>query len=134
MTTEDTVPVPIEKSIISISIGEYFTQTSADGAPMVKYTLEVATQEAVTIPTSKTLVVTSEMRELMVQLAPVLLGGTNAPSSPYENTTSTIVETGSGSSLPVLTPITNIMKELTLQIVGQFFVIMKYCVKLILYG
>ena len=36
---------------------------------------EVATQEAVTTPTSKTLMVTSKIRELIVHLVPVLLGG-----------------------------------------------------------
>ena len=73
---------------------------------MAKSTLELATQEAVTFLTSETLVVTSEMRELMVQLALVLLGGMNAPLSPYESTTSTIVKTGSGSVLPVPTLVT----------------------------
>ena len=57
-------------------------------------TLEVATQEATTIPTFETPVVTSKMRELMVQLAPIFLGGTNAPPSLYKSTTTTIVKTG----------------------------------------
>jgi len=61
---------------------------------VVKSTLKVATQEAITFPTSKTLVVTSKMRELMVQLAPIFLGGTNAPPSLYKSTTTTIVKTG----------------------------------------
>ena len=77
--------------------------------------------------------VTSEMRELMVQLAPILLEGMNAPSS-YESTTSNIVKTRSKSALPMLTPVTDIMKELTLQIVGQFFVTIKYCIELVLSG
>ena len=55
---------------------------------------EVATQEAVTILTSKSFEVTSEMRELMVQLALVLLGRMNAPLPLHEGTTSTIVENG----------------------------------------
>ena len=42
-------------------------------------TLEVAIQETIRIPTSETLLVTTEMRELMVQLAPILLGEANAP-------------------------------------------------------
>ena len=61
--------------------------------------LEVATQEATTILTSETLVVTSEMRELMVQLAPILLGERNAPPAPHESTTTTTMGTGSGSAL-----------------------------------
>jgi len=78
--------------------------------------------------------VTSEMRELMVQLAPVLLRGTSAPPPLYESTTTTIVETGSGSALPLSAPVTDIMKKLTLQIVGQFFVTIKYCIELVLSG
>ena len=97
---------------------------------------EVATQEVVTILTFKALVVTSEMRELMVQHASVLLGGTNATPPLYESTTTTIVETGLGSTLPVpvLVPVTDIMEELTLQIVGKFIMTMKYCVELVLSG
>ena len=114
MTTRDTVPVPAEKFTVSTGTGEYFTQISTDGAPMVKSTLKTAIGEAVTILTSETLAVTSEMRELMVQLAPVLLGGTNAPPSSYEGTTSTIMKTGSGSALSVLTPVTDIMEVHTL--------------------
>jgi len=70
----------------------------------------------------------------MVHLAPVLLGGTSAPPPSSERTTTTIVETGSGSARPVPMPVTDIMEELTLQIVGQFFVTMKYCIELILSG
>ena len=55
---------------------------------------------------------TSEMRELMVQLAPILLGETNAPP-PNESTATTTVETGSGSTLQVLIPVRDIMEELT---------------------
>ena len=131
MTAGDIVPVLVENSIVSASTWEYFTQISADGAPTVKSTLEVATQEAVIISISETHMVTSEIRELMVQIAQVLLGGMNAPPPPYE-TTSTIVEIGSGSALSVPTPVTDIMEELTLQIVGKFFVTMKYCIELIL--
>ena len=109
MTTGDTIPVQAEKLI-----------------------LKVATQEATVISTSETHVVTSEMRELMVQLASVLLGGTSAPSPPYESTTATAVETGLGSALSVMIRVTNIMKELTLQIVRQCFVAMKYCIELVL--
>ena len=74
------------------------------------------------------------MRELMVQLAPILLGETNALPPPYERATTTTIETGSRSALQVPTPVTNIMEELTLQIVGQFFVTMKYFIELVLSG
>jgi len=59
MTIEDNVPVRAEHSTISTSTGEHFTQVSTNGAPMAKSTLEVATQEAITILTFETLVVTS---------------------------------------------------------------------------
>ena len=72
------------------------------------------------------------MRALIVQLAAVLLGGPNAPLPPDEGIIITIVEAGSGSALPAPDLITNIMKELTLQIVGQFFVRIRYCIELIL--
>jgi len=79
MTVGDTIPVQAEKSTISTSTGVHFTQVSAGGAPVAKYTLNVVAQETVTISTSETLVVTSEMRKLIVQLVPVLLGRTNTP-------------------------------------------------------
>ena len=42
------------------------------------------------------------------------------------------MEIGSGSALQMPTPIANIMEELTLQIVRQFFMTMKYCIELVL--
>ena len=134
MIVGDTVPIQTEESIISASTGEHFTQVSMDRAPMVKSTLEVATQEATIIPTSETLVVTLEIRQLMVQLAPVLRGEMSALSPLYESTISAIVETRSRSTPPAPTPVTDIMEELTLQIVGQFFLTMKYCIELVLSG
>jgi len=70
MIAGEIVPVQTEEFIISASTGEHFTHVLADRSPMVKSTLEVTTQEATAISTSKALVVTSEMRQLMVQLAP----------------------------------------------------------------
>jgi len=114
MTSGDIIPVQAEKSTVSTSTGEHFTQVSADEVPMVKSTLEVATQEAITISTFETFMVTSEMRKLMVQLVPILVGGMNAPHPPYESTITAIMKTGSRSTLPMPTPITDIMEELTL--------------------
>jgi len=81
---------------------------------MVKYTLKVANQKVTIISTSKALMVTSEMRQLMVQVVHVLLREMNASLLPYESTITTIVETGTGSALLVPTPVTDIMEELTL--------------------
>ena len=85
-----------------------------------------------TIFTSKILKVTSEMKKLMIQLAPVLLGGMSAPLPLHEGITTTIVEIESRTALPA--PITDIMEELTLKIVGQFFITMRYCIELIFFG
>jgi len=134
MITGDTVSVQAEEFTISATTGEHFTHVSTVRAPIVKSTLEVSTQEATIISTSETLAVISEMRKLMVQLAPILLGETNAPPPPSESTITTIVKTGSGSALMVSTTVTDIMEELTLQIGEQFFVTMKYCIELVLSG
>ena len=119
MIAGDTVPVQAEEPIVSASTEEYFIQVPTDRALVVKPTLGVATQEAATISTSEALVVTSEMRQLMVQLAPVLLGETSASPPPSESTITTIVETR-GSALPASAPVIDIMEELTLQIIEQF--------------
>jgi len=66
----------------------------------------------------------------MVQLTPILLGETNASPPPHESTT---MKTGLGSALQVPTTVTDIMEELTLQIVRQFFAI-NYCIDLVLSG
>ena len=55
------------------------------------------------------------MRELMVQLAPVLLGGTSEPLPPHKGTTITIAEIGSGSALPALEPIRDIIENLPIK-------------------
>ena len=81
---------------------------------MAKSTLEVTTQEVATFSTSEVPVVTSEMRKLLVQLAVVLLRETNTPPPPYENTITIIIETRSGSALPVTTPVMDTIEELTL--------------------
>ena len=134
MIAGDTVLVQAEKSTISASTWEHFTQVSTDRAPIMKSTLEVATQEATTISTSEAFVVTSEMRQLTVQLVPVRLGETNASPLLYESNIATIVKTGSGSAPPAPTLVMDIVEELTLQIVGQFFVMMRYCIELIFSG
>ena len=74
------------------------------------------------------------MRQLTVQLVPVLVGETNASPLPYESNITTIVKTGSGSAPPAPTLVMDIVEELTLQIVEQFFVTMKYCIELVLSG
>jgi len=74
----------------------------------------VATHEAIIDPDPEAPVVTSEMRQLLNQLAPVLLGGTSAPPSTSESTSVTIVETGLGSAPPEPISAMDILEELTL--------------------
>ena len=125
-----------EEPIISASTEEHSIQVPVDRAFMVQSTLEVTTLKATIISSSKALVVTLEMRQLMVQLVPVLLGETSTSHPPYERTITTIEEIGSGSAppAPAPAPIIDIMEELTLQIVEQFFVMMKYCIEQVLSG
>ena len=71
-----------------------------DEALVAKPTLGVAVvQGFASISTSEAPVVTSDMRQLMVQLAPVFLGGTRILLPSSESTSSTIVETRSASAL-----------------------------------
>jgi len=74
------------------------------------------------------------MRQLLTQLAPVLLGGTSAPTLVSESTYVTIIKTGLGSVPLAPTPAMDILEELTLQMVEQFFTMMKYCTELVLTG
>ena len=83
MIVGNTVTVQAKEPIISASTEEHSIQVPTDRAPMVKFTLEVVTQEATTIPTFEALVVTSEMRQLMVQLASILLRETSVSPPPY---------------------------------------------------
>ena len=86
-----------------------------DKALVVRPALEVTTiQDAITTPTSEALVVTSEMRQLLSPLAPVLLGGTSALPLISKSPSVTIVETGSRSALLVPTLAMDILEELTL--------------------
>ena len=104
----------------------------AEKALTVEHVFEIAIQGAIIVSDPEAPAVTLEMRQLLNQLAPVLLGGTRAPTLVSESTSVTTVETGSGSFLPAPTPPMDILKELTLQMIEQFFTMMKYCTELIL--
>ena len=72
------------------------------------------------------------MRQPLTQLTP---GETSAPPSTPESTPVTVVETGSESVLAATTTSTmDILEELTLQMIEQFFATMTYCSKLVLSG
>ena len=52
--------------------------------------------------------------------------------STFDRVSSTVVETGSGSIPPVPTLAMDILEELSLQVVWQFFTMMEYCTELVL--
>jgi len=54
--------------------------------------------------------------------------------STFDRVSSTVVEIGSGSIPPVPTPAMDILEELSLQIVRQFFTTMEYYTELVLSG
>ena len=134
MIASDVAPAQAEELIIDTSAKDIPVEASAEKALTVKPILEAATQEAITIFDPEALVVTSEMRQLLTQVAPIFLGGTSAPALTSESISIMNVETGLGSAHPVLTPAMNILEELTLQMVEQFFTTIKYCTELVLSG
>jgi len=56
-------------------------EASTEKVLTVESIIKVATQKTITVLNPEVLVVTSEMRQLLTQLAPTLLGGTSAPPS-----------------------------------------------------
>ena len=87
---------------------------------MVKSALEIVTQEAIIVPTPEAPVVTLKMRQLLTELALVLVAGMSAPPSTSVSTTISIMEAGSASASMVPSPAIDILKELTLQMIEQF--------------
>ena len=80
-------------------------------------TVEPVLKEIITDPDPKVPVVTSEMRQLLTQPAPALLGGTSVPPSTFESISIEIIETGLGCTPLVLIPTMDIQEEFTLQMV-----------------
>jgi len=85
----------------------------------VKPTFEDARQEALTVQNFEAPLVTSKMRPLLTQLTS---GETSVSPSALESTPITVMETGS-RSVPTAKATTtlDILEELTLQMIGQFF-------------
>jgi len=84
-------------------------------ALIVHSPLEVSTmQDAAHTSTSKAPVVTLEMRELLVQLAPTIIGVTSAPALSSESGPIITVEIGSMSTQAKPTPIVGILEDLIL--------------------
>ena len=90
--------------------------------------LKIAIQEAITVPNLEAPAVISEIRQLRTQPAPAFLGGISVPPSTAESISIAIVETGLGNTPLVPTLAMDILEELSLQMVKQFFIMMKYYV------
>jgi len=133
VVTRDLLVAQTIAPIVSTSAEEGSAAASVGETFVVHPTLEVATtQDVIRTSVSETPIVTSEMRQLLTQLAFVFLGGTSVPPLTSESTFVTIVETGSGSAPQALTPTIDILEELTLQMIDQFFTTIKYCTELVL--
>ena len=81
MTVGITASAQAEDPITSTSVEDSSVQTPAQKTLMVKSVLEIVIRDAITVPTPEALTETSEMRQLLTELASVLLGGTSAPPS-----------------------------------------------------
>ena len=80
MIVGDIAPAQAEEPITSTSAEDSSIQALAERTLALKPALEIS-QEAITVPTPEAPVVTSKMRQLLTELAPVLLAGTSAQPS-----------------------------------------------------
>jgi len=86
VVTGDLLLAQTTTSIVSTGAEEGTIAASVEKTLVVHPTLEnVTTQDAIRTSISKAPVVTSEMKELLVQLAPALMGVTSAPPSTSES-------------------------------------------------
>jgi len=74
------------------------------------------------------------MKEILVQLAPALIGVTSTPSSTFESVPTTIVETWSMSTPAKPASVVDILEDLIFHMIDQFFLMMIYCTELVLSG
>ena len=111
MNAGDIAPTQEEKPIIDTSAKDIPVEASAEKALAMEPVLEVATQEAITVPDLEAFVVTSKMRQPLTQLARVLLGGISAQTLVSESTYVMIIEIGSGSAPLAPTPAMDILKN-----------------------
>jgi len=120
---------------VSTGIDEGSVAASVEKTLAVHPSLEVATtQDAIRTSISKALVVTSEMKELLVQLAPALMGVISMPPLTSGSVPATIVETVLMNTPAKPTPIMDILKDLILHMIDQFFSTMTYYTELLLSG
>jgi len=98
MTTGDAVPTQAEEPIMDIGAKDTPVEASTEKVLTMELVLKVATREAITVPNPEASVAISEMRQLLTQPAPALLGGISVPPSTAESVSIVIVKTGSGST------------------------------------
>ena len=125
MAIRDLVLAQTTTSIVNTSVEEGSTAALVEETLVVHPTLEVATtQDSARTLISKVPVVISEMRELLIQLAPALIGVTSALPLSSESALTAIVETGSISAPDNLTPVVDILEGLVIHMIDQFFSMM----------
>ena len=90
-------------------------------------------QDFTSIPTPEALVVTLEMKQLMIQLVSVFLGEASVPPSSFESAHAPVVETGSASAPARPTPAVDILEGLITHMINQFLSMIKYCTELVLF-
>jgi len=135
MATGDLAPAQITKLIISTGVKDNFVTALVEEALVAKPTLEVAiAQDSTFISTSDAPVVTSEIRQIIVQLAPIFLGGTSVPLPSSKSALAVIVEKGSASALARPGLGVNILEGLITYVINQFLSMMKYSTKLVFFG
>jgi len=134
MFAGDVEPAHVEEPVSITRVGESSTQASAEATPATTSAVEVIAPTVTTIMTPKVPIVTSVMIELLTGLAPVLLGELSAPPSASTSTVHAIMEMGSGSALAEAPLAMDIIEELALQMIQQFFTTIKSCIELVLFG
>ena len=126
MTTSDFTMTQVEEPIMGTGAKDIPVEVLTEKVLTVEPILKVATNEIITAPDPEAHVVISKMRQILTQPASALLGVTSVPPSTSESVSIVIVETRSGGTPPVLIPALDILEELTVQMVKQFFTTMKY--------
>jgi len=119
--------------IASTGVEDGFAIALVEHALVVYSPLEVATmQDVANTSTSEAPVVILEIRELLVQLSPTIMGVTNAPPSSSESGPITTMETGSMSAPAKPALVVDILENLILHMIDHFFFLITYCIKLVL--
>jgi len=125
MVAESTRVTQVEDPMASIGAEDNAVQTSAGEPSDVEFVAAPVAVEAITTTVPEVLATTSASQEpvvglisAQVELAPVSV-----------DTTRTIIERGSRSASTRLSPATDIIKELTHQMVQQFFASMNSCIE-----